>query len=183
MEIHINLLKGISQGQSSCHKMNINVSRSCGMKHCSTSISWEHHLKEDLWEKMANSCQHTAGAAGSLGAMGDALKDGRAVPHQPGLVPEPQPGAALASVGRGLSWLQPNTLSLSLQQSVERDSPWTCWYWAGSKGRALKTLIIINFCTNCLILHHRWCIGKFITEAKKKFTVLSTATWMLVVLL
>lgn len=50
---------------------------------------------------MANSCQCTAGAAGSLGAVGDAHEDGRAGQHQPGLVPQPQPGAAWAGLGFG----------------------------------------------------------------------------------
>lgn len=62
-----------------------------------------------MGKDMASSCQCTAGATGSLRAMGDAHEDGRAEPHQPGLVPQPQPGAPLASMGRGLV-PQPNTL-------------------------------------------------------------------------
>lgn len=117
------------------------------------------------------------------GSCGDALEDGRAGQHQPGLVPHPQPGAAWPPSAGLCSWPQPDTLgSLSPQQLPEPDSPWKRWCRADSRRRALNTLTIIKVYTNCLVLHHGWCIRKFVTETKKQLTVLSTAPWMLVVL-
>ena len=81
---------------------------------------------------IANSCQCTAGARGSLGArmlgaVGDAPGSSRAGPHQPGLVPQPRPGSRADPHGQGVSPGHSLTLwapgSFSPQQSAGQGCP------------------------------------------------------------